>query len=55
MSDFAYPLHEECGVFGIAMGTFNSICFVPGLWVWWQKKRGVDVLKPTKKAAKAKA
>ena len=42
-------------MFGIAMGTFNSICFVPGLWVWWQKKRGVDVLKPTKKAAKAKA
>ena len=42
-------------MFGIAMGTFNSICFVPGLWVWWQKKRGVDALKPTKKAAKAKA
>ena len=20
MSDFAYPLHEECGVFGISLG-----------------------------------
>ena len=36
---------------GIAMGTFNSICFVPSLWVWWQKKRGISVLKPPKKKA----
>lgn len=34
---------------GIAMGTFNSICFVPSLWVWWQTKRGITVLKPAKK------
>lgn len=38
---------------GIVMGTFNSLCFVPSLWVWWQKKRGVNVLKPVKKKAKA--
>lgn len=38
---------------GIIMGTFNSLCFVPSLWVWWQKKRGVNVLKPVKKKAKA--
>ena len=38
---------------GIAVGTYNSICFVPALWVWWQKKRGVNVLKPVKKKAKA--
>ena len=37
---------------GIAMGTFNSICFVPSLWVWWQTKRGITVLKPAKKKAK---
>lgn len=40
---------------GIAMGTYNSICFVPSFWVWWQKKRGIDTLKPVKKTAKAKA
>ncbi len=37
---------------GIAMGTFNSICFVPSLWVWWQNKRGISVLKPPKKKTK---
>lgn len=37
---------------GIVMGTYNSICFVPSLWVWWQKKRGVSVLQPVKKKAK---
>lgn len=38
---------------GIIVGTFNSLCFVPSLWVWWQKKRGVDTLKiiEKKKAA----
>lgn len=36
---------------GIVMGTYNSICFVPSLWVWWQKKRGITVLKPVKKKA----
>lgn len=25
---------------GIIAGTFNSLCFVPTLWVFWQKKRG---------------
>lgn len=38
---------------GIVMGTFNSLCFVPSLWVWWQKKRGITALKPVKKKAKA--
>lgn len=37
---------------GIVMGTYNSICFVPSLWVWWQKKRGISVLQPVKKKAK---
>ncbi len=37
---------------GIVMGTYNSICFVPSLWVWWQKKRGVETLKPDKKKSK---
>ncbi len=44
---FAVPM-----MIGIVMGTFNSLCFVPSLWVWWQKKRGVNVLKPAKKKAK---
>ena len=39
-------------MFGIVAGTYNSICFVPSLWVWWQKKRGVNTLKPLKKKAK---
>lgn len=34
---------------GIVIGTYNSLCFVPSLWVWWQKKRGITTLKPTKK------
>ena len=40
---------------GIAMGTYNSICFVPSLWVWWQKKRGISVLAPVKTKKKANA
>ena len=39
MSDFAYPLHEECGVFGIydRAGTEDvaaaaKTCMLP---VWW--------------------
>ncbi len=38
---------------GIVMGTYNSLCFVPSLWVWWQNKRGIHVLKPAKKKAKS--
>ena len=36
---------------GILVGTYHSICFVPSLWVWWQKRRGVETLKviPKKK------
>lgn len=34
---------------GIVIGTYNSLCFVPSLWVWWQKKRGITTLKSTKK------
>lgn len=34
---------------GIVIGTYNSLCFVPSLWVWWQKKRGITTLKPAKK------
>lgn len=37
---------------GIVVGTYNSICFVPSLWVWWQKKRGITALKPLPKKAK---
>lgn len=33
---------------GIVMGTYNSLCFVPSLWVWWQKKRGITKLKAAK-------
>lgn len=40
---------------GIIMGTYNSICFVPSLWVWWQKKRGIETLKPVKKKSKVAA
>ncbi len=39
---------------GIIVGTFNSICFVPTLWVFWQKKRGntkVQYVKKKKKTA----
>lgn len=39
---------------GIVMGTFNSMCFVPALWVWWQKKRGVTTLKPVQKKRAAR-
>jgi len=38
---------------GIMMGTYNSLCFVPALWVWWQKRRGVTTLQPVKKKKKA--
>lgn len=34
---------------GIVIGTYNSLCFVPSLWVWWQKKRGITTLKSAKK------
>ena len=34
---------------GIVMGTYNSLCFVPALWVWWQKRRGITILQPVKK------
>lgn len=34
---------------GIVVGTFNSLCFVPTLWVLWQKKRGNDVVRYVKK------
>ncbi|MDE6021255.1 MAG: protein translocase subunit SecF [Ruminococcus sp.] len=39
---------------GIVAGTFNSLCFVPTLWVFWQKKRGntkVHYVKSKKKTA----
>ena len=39
---------------GIIAGTFNSLCFVPTMWVFWQKKRGntkVQFVKKKKKAA----
>ncbi len=42
-------------MFGIAMGSFNSICFVPCFWSWWQEKRGITTLRPKKKAVKVKA
>lgn len=37
---FAIPM-----AVGILVGTYHSICFVPSLWVWWQKRRGVETLK----------
>lgn len=48
IQSFAIPM-----MIGIVMGTYNSLCFVPALWVWWQKKRGISVLKPVKKKARA--
>lgn len=33
---------------GIIAGTFNSMCFVPTLWVFWQKKRGNTTVKYVK-------
>ncbi len=44
---FALPM-----AIGIIVGTYHSICFVPSLWVWWQKKRGIDTLKVIKKKKK---
>lgn len=38
---------------GIIAGTFNSMCFVPTLWVFWQKKRGNDTVRFVKKNKKA--
>ncbi len=38
---------------GIVAGTFNSLCFVPTLWVLWQKKRGNNVVRYTKKKKSA--
>lgn len=38
---------------GIIAGTYNAICFVPTLWVMWQKKRGNDVVHFTKKKKNA--
>lgn len=38
---------------GIIAGTFNSLCFVPTLWVFWQKKRGNDVVHHVKKKRSA--
>ncbi|MDD6268636.1 MAG: protein translocase subunit SecF [Oscillospiraceae bacterium] len=35
-------------VIGIIAGTFNSMCFVPTLWVFWQKKRGNTTVKYVK-------
>ncbi len=40
---------------GIVMGTYNSLCFVPALWVWWQKRRGITMLEPVKKKTTVKA
>lgn len=45
---FAVPISV-----GIVAGTYHSICFVPSLWVWWQKKRGVETLKVIEKKKKA--
>lgn len=38
---------------GIVAGTFNSLCFVPTLWVLWQKKRGHGVVRYVKKKKSA--
>lgn len=38
---------------GIIAGTFNSMCFVPTLWVFWQKKRGNNTVRYIKKKKKA--
>lgn len=40
-------------VIGIIAGTFNSLCFVPTLWVFWQKKRGNTVVRFVKGKKKA--
>lgn len=40
-------------VIGIIAGTFNSLCFVPTLWVFWQKKRGNTVVRFVKRKKKA--
>ena len=40
-------------VVGIIAGTFNSMCFVPTLWVFWQKKRGNNIVRFVKKKKKA--
>ncbi len=45
---FAVPM----GI-GIVAGTYNSICFVPTLWVLWQKKRGNGIVKAVKRKKKA--
>lgn len=34
---------------GIIIGTFNSLCFVPTLWVIWQNKRGRTKVRATGK------
>lgn len=47
---FAIPM----GI-GIVAGTFNSICFVPTLWVIWQKKHGNGIVKAVKKSKKKAA
>ncbi len=47
---FAIPM-----AIGIVAGTFNSICFVPTLWVMWQKKRGKGIVKAVKKSKKKAA
>lgn len=39
-------------VVGIIAGTFNSMCFVPTLWVFWQKKRGNNTVRYIKKKKK---
>ena len=39
---------------GIVVGTFNSICFVPTIWVLWQKKMGNGIVRYTKKKKAAK-
>lgn len=44
---FAIPM-----AVGIVVGTYHSICFVPSLWVWWQKKRGIETLKVIEKKKK---
>ncbi|MGN0630712.1 MAG: protein translocase subunit SecF [Ruminococcus sp.] len=40
-------------VVGIIAGTFNSLCFVPTLWVFWQKKRGNTTVRFVKKKKNA--
>ncbi len=45
---FAVPM-----AVGIVVGTFNSLCFVPTLWVIWQKKLGNGTVKHVKKKKNA--